>query len=107
MIISFSRSSYYTDKQYLMLRLGLFTMDIALMTFGPAYQISLNSISLTDKLHTSSSGQYLDLIHTPVRSKEDVLVVLFRRVSWEVFTLFNYEKSLPCDKKLEEQIINF
>lgn len=64
-----------------MLRLGLFTMDIALMSFGPAYQISLNSILLTDKSHTSSSGQYLDLIHTPVRSKDDVIVVLFRRVS--------------------------
>lgn len=65
-----------------MLRLGMFTMDVALMTFGPSYQISLNSLLLTDKSHTSSIGQYLDLIHTPIRSKEDVLVLLFRRVSY-------------------------
>lgn len=84
MIISFSRSSEYTDKQYLMFRLGILTMDVALMTFGPAYQISLNNILVTDKLHTSSSGQYLDLIHTPIPSKEDVLVVLFRRVSTQL-----------------------
>lgn len=81
MTIIFSRSSDSTDKQYLILRLGMFTMDVALMTFGPAYQISLNSFLLTDKFHTSSSGQYLDLIHTPFPSKEDVLVILFRRVS--------------------------
>ncbi|KAG5885873.1 hypothetical protein JTB14_019136, partial [Gonioctena quinquepunctata] len=75
----FSRSSDSTDRQYLMLRLGVFTMDVALMTFGPAYQISLNSILLTDKLHTTPSGQYLDLIFSPLSTTNDLVTVLYRK----------------------------
>lgn len=78
----FSRSSDSTDRQYLMLRLGIFTMDIALMTYGPAYQLSINSIFLTDKLHTTPSGQYLDLIYSPIQNNVDVLTVLYRKVNF-------------------------
>ncbi|KAJ8960584.1 hypothetical protein NQ318_013873 [Aromia moschata] len=79
--VVFSRSSDSNDRQYLMLRLGIFTMDIALMTYGPAYQISVNSILLTDKLHTTPSGQYLDLVFSPLPNNQDVITVLFRKVS--------------------------
>lgn len=79
--ILFCRSSDSTDRPYLMFRLGIFTMDAALMTYGPAYQVSINSILLTDKLHTTPSGQYLDLIHSPVPSTTDVLTILYRKVS--------------------------
>lgn len=56
-------------------------VDVAFMTYGPAYQISLNNIILKDKLHTTPSGQYLDLIHSPIPSAGDVLTVLYRKVS--------------------------
>ncbi|XP_063908904.1 intermembrane lipid transfer protein VPS13C-like isoform X2 [Zophobas morio] len=79
--VVFSRSSDSTDRQYLMFRLGLLTADIALMTFGPAYQVSINSILLTDKLHTTPSGQYLDLIYSPFPCTVDVITVLYRKVS--------------------------
>ncbi|CAH1112949.1 unnamed protein product [Psylliodes chrysocephalus] len=79
--ITFSRSSDSTDRQYLMLRLGLFSMDVALMTYGPAYQITLNSIMITDKLHNTPSGQYLDLVFSPVANNQDVMTILFRKVS--------------------------
>lgn len=77
----FSKSSDCTDRQYLMLRLGQFSMDVAFMTYGPAYQMSIHSVLLTDKLHTTSSGQYLDLIFTPLPNNIDVLTVLYRKVS--------------------------
>ncbi|KAH1005296.1 hypothetical protein HUJ04_006309 [Dendroctonus ponderosae] len=77
----FSKSSDSTDRQYLMLRLGQFSMDIAFMTFGPAYQVSLHSVLLTDKMHTTSSGQYLDLIFTPLPNNSDVVTVLYRKVN--------------------------
>lgn len=77
----FSRSSDSTDRQYLMLRLGMFALDLAFMTYGPAYQLSLNNILLTDKFHTTTSGQYLDLLYSPFPSSVDVLSVLYRKVS--------------------------
>ncbi|CAH1285360.1 unnamed protein product [Diabrotica balteata] len=79
--VTFSRSSDSTDRQYLMLRLGQFSMDVAFMTYGPAYQITLNSLLLTDKLHTTHSGQYLDLLFSPVTSNQDITTILFRKVS--------------------------
>ncbi|RZC35875.1 vacuolar protein sorting-associated protein 13A-like, partial [Asbolus verrucosus] len=77
----FSRSSDSTDRQYLLFRLGVLAMDVALMSFGPAFQISINSILLTDKLHTTPSGQYLDLVHSPFPSTVDVITILYRKVS--------------------------
>lgn len=67
-----------------MLRMGMFALDLAFMTFGPAYQMSLNNILLTDKLHTTASGQYLDLLHSPFPSTVDVLSVLYRKVALEL-----------------------
>ncbi|KAB0792527.1 hypothetical protein PPYR_14486 [Photinus pyralis] len=78
--LAFSRSSDVTERPYLLFRLGSFMMDVAFMTYGPAYQISINSILLTDKLYTTRSGQYLDLIYSPVPSTADVLTILYRRV---------------------------
>lgn len=64
----------------MVLKLGMLAIDVAFMTYGPAYQISFNSILLKDKLHTTPSGQYLDLVHSPVPSIGDVLTVLYRKV---------------------------
>lgn len=80
-IVAFSRSSDSTERQYLMFRLGIFVMDVALMTYGPACQVSINSILLTDKLHTNPSGQYLDLVYSPLPSSIDVITVLYRKAS--------------------------
>ncbi|KAF7285850.1 hypothetical protein GWI33_009822 [Rhynchophorus ferrugineus] len=79
--IVFSKSSDSTDRQYLTLRIGHYTMDMAFMTYGPAYQMSIHSILLTDKLHTTPSGQYLDLIFTPLPNNADVITILYRKVS--------------------------
>ncbi|KAF5301566.1 hypothetical protein FQR65_LT08871 [Abscondita terminalis] len=78
--LNFSRSSDITDRSYLLLHVGTFMMDYAVMTYGPAYQISVNSVSLTDKLYTTRCGQYLDLIHSPFPCNTDVLTILYRRV---------------------------
>lgn len=84
-----------------MLRLGCTTMDVALMTYGPAFQLNVNSILLTDKLHTTPSGQYLDLIHSPVPSTVDVLTVLYRKVAANCPDFWTYfhgvETSLVAD----------
>lgn len=58
----------------------MFALDLALMTYGPAYQVSLNNVLLTDKLHTTTSGQYLDVLHSPFPSTVEVLSVLYRKV---------------------------
>lgn len=60
----------------------MFALDLAFMTFGPAYQMSLNNILLTDKLHTTASGQYLDLLYSPFPSTVDVLSILYRKVGF-------------------------
>lgn len=57
-------------------------MDVALMTYGPAFQINVSSVLLTDKLHTTPSGQYLDLIYSPLPSNSDVVTVLYRKVNF-------------------------
>ncbi|KAF5273457.1 hypothetical protein FQA39_LY07474 [Lamprigera yunnana] len=79
-VLNFSRSSDITDRSYLVLHLCNFVMDFASMTYGPAYQISVNGVSMTDKLYTTRSGQYLDLVHSPVPSTADILTILYRRV---------------------------
>ncbi|KAK9875024.1 hypothetical protein WA026_005834 [Henosepilachna vigintioctopunctata] len=79
--VVFSKSSDTVDRQYLVLRVGFITMDVALMTYGPAYQLSVNTILLTDKLHTTASGQYLDLLYNPLPSNVDVITILYRKVS--------------------------
>ncbi|XP_060526445.1 intermembrane lipid transfer protein VPS13C-like isoform X2 [Cylas formicarius] len=78
--VVFSKSSDSTNRQYLILRLGRFNMDVAFMTYGPAYQMSIHNVLLTDKLHTTPSGQYLDLIYTPMPNNADVVTVLYRKV---------------------------
>lgn len=79
--LSYSRSSDSADRVYLIFRLGQCVMDAASMNYGPAYQLSFNSILITDKLHTTSSGQYLDLVYSPMPSSVDLLTVLYRRVT--------------------------
>lgn len=61
--------------------MGIFTIDGALMTFGPAFQVTVNSVLVTDKLHTISNGQYLDLVYSPFPSTVDVITILYRQVS--------------------------
>lgn len=78
----FSRSSERVDRPYLMLRVGKCCLDLAFMDYGPALQLTVSSISLTDKLHTNITGQYLDLIHVPVPSEQDFLMLLYRKVTF-------------------------
>ncbi|KAI4458553.1 vacuolar protein sorting-associated protein vps13 [Holotrichia oblita] len=98
----FSKSSDSADRQYMVLRLGVLSIDIAYMTYGPAYQISLNSILLKDKLHTTPSGQYLDLVHSPVPSIGDVLTVLYRKIAELYFSGYdrNFLKNFAKFKKV-------
>lgn len=84
--IMLCRSSERVDRPYLMLRVDKICADLATMDYGPAVQISIGAVSLTDKMHTSATGQYLDLIHVPMPAdnnahKQDLLQVLYRKVS--------------------------
>lgn len=51
---------------------------MALMKFGPALQISLNQLMLSDKLHQGTSGEYLELITT--ENCEEIANILYRKV---------------------------
>lgn len=89
--ILLSRSSERADRPYLMLRVDKTCVDIAAMDYGPAVQLTVGTLTLTDKLHTSATGQYLDLIHVPlspditVQPQQDLLQVLYRKVRTKRF----------------------
>lgn len=48
------------------------------MKYGPALQISLNQLMLSDKLHQGTSGEYLELITT--ENCEEIANILYRKV---------------------------
>uniref|UniRef100_T1J6X9 Large ribosomal subunit protein uL13 n=1 Tax=Strigamia maritima TaxID=126957 RepID=T1J6X9_STRMM len=77
-VVHLARSSDHTDKPYLMLRIDKLCTDIALMECGPALQANLGGIQLVDKLHTSTSGEYLELISS--RNHADMITILYRKV---------------------------
>ncbi|XP_034828930.1 intermembrane lipid transfer protein VPS13A-like isoform X1 [Maniola hyperantus] len=75
-VINLSRSSELTDKPYVMLSISKVCLDVALMQFGPAVQLSVGQALLTDKQHHSSSGQYLELL----TSSGELFNMLYRKV---------------------------
>ncbi|XP_067142942.1 intermembrane lipid transfer protein VPS13A-like isoform X2 [Centruroides vittatus] len=77
-VVHLARSSDHIDKPYLMLRTEKLCVDVALMEFGPALQASLGRIQLVDKLHTGSSGEYLELISS--KHTSDMITILYRKV---------------------------
>ncbi|KOB66510.1 putative vacuolar protein sorting-associated protein, partial [Operophtera brumata] len=63
-VINLSRSTEQVDKPYIMLSITKLCLDVALMQYGPAIQLSVAGALLTDKQHHSSNGQYLELLAT-------------------------------------------
>ncbi|KAM7249006.1 hypothetical protein ACFE04_004047 [Oxalis oulophora] len=55
-ILELRRSANLVDKSYLVVKATNFCSDIAFMEYGPAMQISLGSINVVDKLHSSISS---------------------------------------------------
>lgn len=62
-----------------MLRISKICWDTALMEYGPAIQANVGGIQLIDKIHTGSSGEYLELVSTD--NKSDMITLLYRKVS--------------------------
>ncbi|XP_075975072.1 intermembrane lipid transfer protein VPS13A-like isoform X2 [Anticarsia gemmatalis] len=75
-VINLSRSTDQTEKPYIMLSITKVCLDVALMEFGPAVQLSVSQVLLTDKQHHSSTGQYLELI----TSSGELFNLLYRKV---------------------------
>nr|XP_049703427.1 intermembrane lipid transfer protein VPS13A isoform X1 [Helicoverpa armigera] len=75
-VINLSRSSDQTEKPYVMLSVTKVCLDVALMEYGPAVQLSVSQVLLTDKQHHSSTGQYLELI----TSSGELFNLLYRKV---------------------------
>ncbi|CAH2046773.1 unnamed protein product, partial [Iphiclides podalirius] len=75
-VINLSRSSDQVDRPYIMLSVTKVCLDVALMEFGPAVQLSVDQALLTDKQHHSSTGQYLELL----TSSGDLFNLLYRKV---------------------------
>ncbi|CAH0720243.1 unnamed protein product, partial [Brenthis ino] len=75
-VINLNRSSEMTDKPYIMLNVSKVCLDVALMQFGPAIQLSIGQALLTDKQHHSSTGQYLELL----TSSGELFNLLYRKV---------------------------
>ncbi|CAG5002581.1 unnamed protein product [Parnassius apollo] len=75
-VINLSRSSDQVDRPYIMLSITKVCLDVALMEYGPAIQLSVDQALLTDKQHHSSTGQYLELL----TSSEDLFNLLYRKV---------------------------
>lgn len=83
-VVQLCRSCNRVDKPYLMLRITSLCCDAAIMEYGPAIQASLGGVQLIDKLHTGTTGQYLELIATEPGA--DVAILLYRKVK----TSMNY-----------------
>lgn len=77
-VINVSRTNERSERPYLMMSVTKLCVDIALMAFGPALQVSVKGVRLSDKFHHSTSGQYLEVICSD--PKEDVLNLLYRKV---------------------------
>ncbi|KAL0830292.1 hypothetical protein ABMA28_002492 [Loxostege sticticalis] len=75
-VINLSRSTEQVDRPYVMLSISKVCLDVALMAYGPAVQLSVNQMLLTDKQHHSSSGQYLELL----TSEGELFNLLYRKV---------------------------
>ncbi|XP_041980096.1 vacuolar protein sorting-associated protein 13A-like isoform X3 [Aricia agestis] len=74
-VINLSRSSELTDKPYIMLSVSKVCLDIALMAYGPAIQLSVGDALLADKQHTAN-GKYLELL----TSSGELFNLLYRKV---------------------------
>ncbi|XP_064292158.1 intermembrane lipid transfer protein VPS13A-like [Plodia interpunctella] len=75
-VINLSRSTDQTEKPYVMLSISKVCLDVALMEFGPAVQLSVGQALLTDKQHHSATGQYLELLTTT----GELFNLLYRKV---------------------------
>ncbi|KAM3960055.1 LOW QUALITY PROTEIN: intermembrane lipid transfer protein VPS13A [Aphomia sociella] len=75
-VINLSRSMDQTEKPYIMLSITKVCLDVALMEYGPAVQLSVGQALLTDKQHHSSTGQYLELL----TSSDELFNLLYRKV---------------------------
>ncbi|XP_072932453.1 intermembrane lipid transfer protein VPS13A-like [Epargyreus clarus] len=75
-VINLSRSSDQIDRPYIMLSVTKVCLDVALMEYGPAVQLSVGQALLTDKQHHSSTGQYLELL----TSSGELFNLLYRKV---------------------------
>nr|XP_026488707.1 vacuolar protein sorting-associated protein 13A-like isoform X1 [Vanessa tameamea] len=75
-VINLNRSSELVDKPYIMLSVSKVCLDVALMQFGPAIQLSIGQALLTDKQHHSSTGKYLELL----TSSGELFNLLYRKV---------------------------
>ncbi|XP_026749061.2 intermembrane lipid transfer protein VPS13A-like isoform X2 [Galleria mellonella] len=75
-VINLSRSTDQTEKPYVMLSITKVCLDVALMEYGPAVQLSVGQALLTDKQHHSSTGQYLELL----TSSGELFNLLYRKV---------------------------
>ncbi|KAJ0183073.1 hypothetical protein K1T71_001049 [Dendrolimus kikuchii] len=75
-VINLSRSTEQTEKPYVMLSITKVCIDVALMEYGPAIQLSICQVLLTDKQHHCPTGQYLELI----TSQGELFNLLYRKV---------------------------
>ncbi|XP_062531261.1 intermembrane lipid transfer protein VPS13A isoform X2 [Bombyx mori] len=75
-VVNLSRSSDQSERPYVMLSIGKVCLDVALMQYGPAVQLSVGQMLLTDKQHHSATGQYLELI----TSSGELLNLIYRKV---------------------------
>ncbi|XP_047103973.1 vacuolar protein sorting-associated protein 13A-like [Schistocerca piceifrons] len=77
-VVQLARSSNHMDKPYIMLRINKVCWDTALMEYGPAIQAGIGGIQLIDKIHTSCTGKYLELVST--HGTDDMVTLLYRKV---------------------------
>lgn len=75
-VINLSRSTEQTERPYIMLSITKVCLDVALMEYGPAVQLSVAQALLTDKQHHSNTGQYLELF----TSSGELFNLLYRKV---------------------------
>ena len=73
----FDRASGNTSKSYLYLNAEDFNFDVGLMDFGPAVQLSVRSIRLTDRQSRTLLGHDVELFSITGKHEVSILQTLF------------------------------
>ncbi|XP_064629495.1 intermembrane lipid transfer protein VPS13A-like isoform X5 [Lineus longissimus] len=79
-VLQINKQSDRHDVPYLMFRLNRVCTDVAVLDYGLASNVSIGGISVVDKMHTSSSGKYLEMMVSK-DSGMALITIMYRKVT--------------------------
>ena len=75
-----AKSMDKNETPYLMVRVDRLCVESAVTTYGLVLQAALGGVQVVDKIHTGTSGEYLEMLSSG--DDRDLISVVYRKV-WE------------------------